>query len=410
MKCRMLLLITVFALLAFSIAPASFADLDYENTYETALKLAKNDLTNLDNLKDAIVMLDQIGSFAFSRSYLIYFQQIITIQSDQPELETAKLMVELCQDNSEFSGDLEQRGFPSCLNLLMYIRAREQEQKGEFDSAFAVYRKMAILDAPDRAVNLALLIANATPIPTPIPTPTLSPTYTPEPEKATTPTPIPDLITEPTVKKTTANSHADFVDAEMDTEVLVVTYIQATQGWWDNKITIYAQSPDGAYFIYNAFCLEKDIAKLVPGTRILVNGYKAEWAGEVEITDATIDFLNGDAYFAEPFDATGLLGRDELIDHMNEKVILRGLTVAPQDDGRPFNYKNEENKTDDLYVRFTKDTGTYNFCVEYYLCGNDTDVYKAVENLHVGDIVDVEGFLYWYNEPNVHMTAVTKVQ
>ncbi len=205
-------------------------------------------------------------------------------------------------------------------------------------------------------------------------------------------------------------THEEYAAAELDSAVCVETYVQATQSWWDNKITIYAQSEDGAYFIYNAACSEEDAAKLAAGTKILVKGFKSEWAGEIEITDATIEILEGDAFIAEAFDATDLLGKDELIDRQNEKVSFKGLTVAAQDDGAAFNYKNAENKTDDLYVRFTKDDGTYNFCVEFYLCGNDTDVYKAVEGLQVGDVVDIEGFLYWYNEANVHMTALTKAE
>ncbi len=205
-------------------------------------------------------------------------------------------------------------------------------------------------------------------------------------------------------------SHAEFAAAELETAVCVETYVQATQSWWDNKITVYAQSKDGAYFIYNAACSEEDAAKLVPGTKILVKGYKAEWSGEVEITDATIEILEGDSFIAEAFDATDLLGKDELISRQNEKVAFKGLTVAAQDDGAAFNYKNAENKTDDLYVRFTKGDVTCNFCVEFYLCGNDTDVYKAVEGLQVGDVVDIEGFLYWYNGANVHLTAVTKAE
>ena len=67
-------------------------------------------------------------------------------------------------------------------------------------------------------------------------------------------------------------------------------------------------------------------------------------------------------------DITALLGQDELIEHQNELVLFKGLTVAAQDDGAAFNYKNAENKTDDLYVRFTKDDVTCNFCVEFYLC------------------------------------------
>ena len=37
---------------------------------------------------------------------------------------------------------------------------------------------------------------------------------------------------------------------------------------------------------------EDDAARLVPGTRIRVNGYKAEWSGEVEIVDATFEILD----------------------------------------------------------------------------------------------------------------------
>ena len=215
---------------------------------------------------------------------------------------------------------------------------------------------------------------------------------------------------EPAAEEAAVMSHADYIAAELDTEVTVETYVQATQSWWDGKITIYAQSEDGAYFIYNAACSEEDAAKLVAGAKIKVKGFKSEWSGEVEITDATIEFVEGDPFIAEAADITDLLGQDGLIEHQNEKVLFKGLTVVAQDDGAAFNYKNAENKTDDLYVRFTKDDVTCDFCVEFYLCGNDTEVYKAVEALQVGDVVDVEGFLYWYNGANVHMTAVTKAE
>ena len=46
-------------------------------------------------------------------------------------------------------------------------------------------------------------------------------------------------------------THADYVAAELDSAVTVETFVQDTQSWWDNAITVYAQSPDGAYFIYN---------------------------------------------------------------------------------------------------------------------------------------------------------------
>ena len=160
-------------------------------------------------------------------------------------------------------------------------------------------------------------------------------------------------------------SHDEYVKAELDTEVTVFTFVQATQSWWDGKITVYGQSPEGAYFIYNMTCSEEDAAKLVPGTLILVKGFKSEWSGEVEITDATFQFMP--SYIAEAKDVTDLLGKDELIDHQNEFVAFKGMTVEAQDDGSAFAYKNAENKTDDLYFKASKDGQTYDFCVEFYL-------------------------------------------
>ena len=45
-------------------------------------------------------------------------------------------------------------------------------------------------------------------------------------------------------------SYADFVAADLDTEVVVETYVQAKQSWWEDKATIYTQNEDGAFFIY----------------------------------------------------------------------------------------------------------------------------------------------------------------
>ena len=99
---------------------------------------------------------------------------------------------------------------------------------------------------------------------------------------------------------------------------------------------------------------------------------------------------------------------DELIDHQNQFVSFTGMTVEAYDEtGAAFAYKNEADKTDDLYFKVSYNGQTYDFCVEYYLCGSDTDVYKAVENLKVGDVVDMQGFLYWYEGANPHIPSLT---
>jgi len=207
--------------------------------------------------------------------------------------------------------------------------------------------------------------------------------------------------------ETKVMTHAEFIAAELDSEVVIESYVQAHQSWWDNKVTVYLQSEDGAYFAYEMACSEEDAAKLVPGQKIRVKGYKTEWAGEVEIASGcTFEFVDAEPWIATAADVTALLAKPELADHMNEFVAVKGATVVAQDNGEAFTYKNPEEKSDDLYFAVEVDGAKYNFCVEYYLCGKDTDVYKAVEGLKVGDVVDIEGFLYWYNGANLQATSL----
>ena len=152
-------------------------------------------------------------------------------------------------------------------------------------------------------------------------------------------------------------------------------------------------------------CSEEDAEKLIPGAKIKVSGFKSEWAGEVEIVDATFEFVGG--FIAEAEDVTALLGTDELAEKQNKLVAFKGMTVEAYDEsGAAFAYKDDVGKTDDLYFKVSKDGEVYEFCVEFYLCGKDTEVYKAVEALEVGQVVDLEGFLYWYNGANPHITSV----
>jgi len=209
-----------------------------------------------------------------------------------------------------------------------------------------------------------------------------------------------------------AMSYADYAAAAIDDEVTIEACVQAHQSWWDGKVTIYAADEDGAYFLYEVPMSEEDAEKLVPGARFIATGYKGEWSGEVEIMDvSSFEFVEGDAYIAEPVDVTDLLGTDALAEKMNQLVAFKGMTVEAYDEsGAAFAYKDAEGKTDDLYFKVSKDGQTFEFTVEFYLCGQDTDVYKAVEALKVGDVVDLEGFLYWYNGANPHITAVTKAE
>ena len=209
-------------------------------------------------------------------------------------------------------------------------------------------------------------------------------------------------------------TYADYAAAELETPVVVEVYVQNTQSWWDNKITVYAADADGGYFLYNMVCSEEDAAKLVPGTKIRVSGYKTEWAGEVEVAEgATFEFIEGaDTYIAEAMDATALLGTEELIDHQNKFVAFNGMTVeACNDAGDAFQYNwdgsGQAGTDSDLYFNASVNGQTYTFVIEYYLCNETTEAYQAVQNLKVGDVINMEGFLYWYDGVQPHITSVT---
>ena len=206
---------------------------------------------------------------------------------------------------------------------------------------------------------------------------------------------------DPSAKSEGVMTYAEYAAAEMDADVVIEAYVQATQSWWSDgsdenvgKITVYLQDPDGAYFVYDMACSKADAAKLTKGTKIKVTGVKAEWSGEIEIMEGT--------WVAEALDVTNLLGTDELIKHQNEFVSFTDLTIEK------IEYRNGE-PGDDIYVTVSKDGNSYSFCVEMYLTGPDTEVYTTVGSLAAGDVVDVEGFLYWYQGANPHITSVTKV-
>ncbi len=210
-------------------------------------------------------------------------------------------------------------------------------------------------------------------------------------------------------------TYAEYVAAAVDTPVTVETYVQAKQGWWEDKATIYTQDEDGAYFIYQMPISQEEYDKLTPGTKIKVVGTKSEWSGEVEIIDVTSYEIESGNYKPAAVDLTDKLSSDDLINYQNQFFTAKGLTVVAKQDANgndaAFLYNwdgsGEAGSNSDLYFDVKLGDNTYTFTVESYLCGEGTDVYTAVTGLNVGDTIDVEGYLYWYNGVNPHITSVT---
>ena len=222
-------------------------------------------------------------------------------------------------------------------------------------------------------------------------------------------------VEEAPVEEVAVMTYADFVAAELDSQVVVETYVQTIESWWDGACHIYAQSEDGAYYIYQYACTEEEAAKLVPGTKIRVTGYKGEWSGEVEIMDPTVEILEG-SFLATPTDVTeaATTGADALAANMNALVAINGMTVAPSKDAEgndvAFLYKwdGSGSKGDDIYFNVTIGEQTYTFTINAYMVGYgaDSEVYAAAEALQIGDTINVEGFMYWYEGPQAHITSI----
>ena len=204
--------------------------------------------------------------------------------------------------------------------------------------------------------------------------------------------------------------------------VTIQGYVQAKQSLYTDPTTglsntsLSLQDEDGAYFAYRVQCTPEDFEKLTEGVCVQISGEKTMWAGEVEIAEGcTFTFVDdADTYVAEPVDVTELLGTDELESHQNQKVKFTGLTVAPSEiDGDEtqyaflYNYDGSGTQGDDVYFNVEYNGEKYQFLVESYLCDSESEVYKAVEALEIGQTIDCEGFLYWYEGVNPHITSVT---
>lgn len=65
---------------------------------------------------------------------------------------------------------------------------------------------------------------------------------------------------------------------------------------------------------------------------------------------------------------------------------------------------------DDLYFQASKggaDDPVYTFTIESNLTESGSEVYETVKSLEIGQTVDMEGYLYWYEGANPHVVSVT---
>ena len=206
-------------------------------------------------------------------------------------------------------------------------------------------------------------------------------------------------------------SYADFVAAEVDTAVVVEAYVQsAAYNAEYGNVCLFLADQDGAYYVYRATCDDALAAQLTVGTKVKVAGFKSEWSGEVEIVDVSSIEVEEGTYVAEAVDVTAELASDTLIEKINQLVAVKDAVVADYN-GAAFSYawdgSGAAGANSDLYFNVTVGDAVYTFTVESDECPEGSDVYTAVTNLKVGDTIDLEGFLYWYNGAQLHVHTVT---
>ena len=213
-------------------------------------------------------------------------------------------------------------------------------------------------------------------------------------------------------------THAEYAAAADDDAVVIEAFVQAKQGWWEQdgqgRATIYLQDNEGGYLAYNLFCTEAEFNQMTIGTKLKITGYKTSYKGEQEIDgeSATFEILEGN-WVAPATDVTSLLGADNIINYQNMFVAIKGAKVVASTDADGneaaflYNWDGSGTAGNDLYFNIEVGGVVYNMCVESYLTGDGTAVYDAVEALTIGATIDLEGFLYWCDGVNPHITGVT---
>lgn len=253
--------------------------------------------------------------------------------------------------------------------------------------------------------------------------PTTAPTAAPTEAPTTTQAPATPAPTEPESTEAPAPqvmSYDEFMAAEKDAEVVIQGTIQlAAYNAEYGNANLFLADKDGAYFVYRMTVDEKDADKMKEGTVLRITGNKTEWSGEVEIAEgATYEILEGEeAYLAEAKDVTDLLGTEELSKFMNRKISISGVLIAPssteegEDEAFLYKWNGSGAQGDDIYFRIRTPQGEYyTVLVESDEFGADTDVYKAAEDLGFWAQVELEGFLYWYEGPQPHISSIKVTQ
>ena len=213
-----------------------------------------------------------------------------------------------------------------------------------------------------------------------------------------------------------AMTYAEYMAASNDAKVLIEGYLQCyAYNFGFKRVNMFLQDDDGAYYVYMAVCDDEKAAQLSPGVKVRVSGVKGSYAGEVEIQEqGTFEVLSEKKIY-EPTDVTSLLGDEKSLEKMmNRKISVKDLTVLESYDkeDRVFAslYKwdgsGKAGEGDDIYFSASNQDNPSLFVIESDENPEGSAVYDAALGLAVGDVIDLDGYMYWYNGPNIHVNSI----
>ena len=217
-----------------------------------------------------------------------------------------------------------------------------------------------------------------------------------------------------------AMTYAEYCAAAVDAKVVIEGYVQSyALLYGSTRVSMFLQDDDGAYYVYLAVCDAAKAEKLTEGVKVRVTGNKGSYAGESEIQEqSTFEILSGNKIY-DPVDVTASLGDEKALESiMNKRVTLKSLVVRESFDKEDRTaaslYKwdgtGKAGDNNDIYFYASGNESSSLFVVESDEHPEGSDVYNTACGLSVGDIIDLEGYMYWYNGPNIHVSNIRTVK
>ena len=214
----------------------------------------------------------------------------------------------------------------------------------------------------------------------------------------------------------TAMTYAEYMAASDNAKVVIEGYVQDfASNTLYKSVNMFLQDDDGAYYVYRAVCDDERAASLKIGDLVRVSGVKGSYAGEIEIKEqCTFEILSGSKIY-DHADVTALFSDEKALQaRMNLKISMKDLVVSESYDKEnrvsaslyKWDGSGAAGSGDDVYFSASQDDHSSLLVIESDEHPEDSEVYKAACGLSVGDIVDIEGYMYWYNGPNIHVSSI----